>query len=65
MIIIRPPVQEASGKMLAQLKTIGISAFYHDSAAALVVDERIVGAAQKERFSRKNHDGELEKKEIN
>jgi carbamoyltransferase len=65
MIIIRPPIQEASGKLLAHLKTIGISAFYHDSAAALVVEEWIVGAAQKERFSRKNHDGELKKKEIN
>ncbi len=35
---------------------LGISAFYHDSAAALVVDGRIVGAAQEERFSRKKHD---------
>jgi carbamoyltransferase len=51
--------------LLAHLKTIGISAFYYDSAAALVVEEWIVGAAQKERFSRKNHDGELKKKEIN
>ena len=65
MIIIRPLVQQASGKLLAHLKTIGISAFYYDSAAALVVEEWIVGAAQKERFSRKNHDGELKKKEIN
>ena len=65
MIIIRPPVQEASGKLLAHLKTIGISASYYDFAAALVVEEWIVNAAQKERFSRKNHDGELKKKEIN
>jgi carbamoyltransferase len=35
---------------------LGISAFYHDSAAALVVDGRIVGAAQEERFSRVKHD---------
>lgn len=35
---------------------LGISAFYHDSAAALVVDGRIVAAAQEERFSRKTHD---------
>jgi hypothetical protein len=35
---------------------LGISAFYHDSAAALVVDGQIVAAAQEERFSRKNHD---------
>ena len=35
---------------------LGISCFYHDSAAALVVDGRIVAAAQEERFSRKKHD---------
>lgn len=35
---------------------LGISAFYHDSAAALVVDGRIVAAAQEERFSRTKHD---------
>jgi carbamoyltransferase len=38
---------------------LGISAFYHDSAAALVVDGRIVAAAQEERFSRRKHDPEL------
>ena len=35
---------------------LGISAFYHDSAAALVVDGRVVAAAQEERFSRRKHD---------
>ena len=35
---------------------LGISAFYHDSAAALIVDGEIVAAAQEERFSRKKHD---------
>jgi carbamoyltransferase len=35
---------------------LGISAFYHDSAAALVVDGQIVAAAQEERFTRKKHD---------
>lgn len=35
---------------------LGISAFYHDSAAALIEDGRIVAAAQEERFSRKKHD---------
>ncbi len=35
---------------------LGISAFYHDSAAALVKDGRIVAAAQEERFTRKKHD---------
>jgi carbamoyltransferase len=35
---------------------LGISAFYHDSAAALVVDGRIMAAAQEERFTRRKHD---------
>ena len=35
---------------------LGISAFYHDSAAAMVVDGRVVAAAQEERFSRVKHD---------
>ena len=38
------------------MRIIGISAFYHDSAAALVVNGRIVAAAQEERFTRKKHD---------
>ncbi len=37
-------------------KILGISAFYHDSAAALVVDGEIIAAAQEERFTRKKHD---------
>ena len=35
---------------------LGISAFYHDSAACLVKDGKIVAAAQEERFTRKKHD---------
>ena len=35
---------------------LGISAFYHDSAAALIINGEIVAAAQEERFSRKKHD---------
>ncbi len=35
---------------------LGISAFYHDSAAALLVDGKIIAAAQEERFTRKKHD---------
>lgn len=38
------------------MRILGISAFYHDSAAALIDDGRIVAAAQEERFSRKKHD---------
>ena len=35
---------------------LGISAFYHDSAAAIIIDGKIIAAAQEERFSRKKHD---------
>lgn len=38
------------------MRILGISAFYHDSAAALVDDGRVVAAAQEERFTRKKHD---------
>ena len=38
------------------MKVLGISAFYHDSAAALIDDGRIVAAAQEERFTRRRHD---------
>ena len=38
---------------------LGISAFYHDSAAALLVDGEVVAAAQEERFTRKKHDFEF------
>ena len=37
-------------------KILGISAFYHDSAASLLIDGEIVAAAQEERFTRKKHD---------
>jgi len=40
-------------------KILGISAFYHDSAAAIIIDGEIVAAAQEERFSRKKHDPEF------
>ncbi len=38
------------------MKILGISAYYHDSSACLVVDGEIVAAAQEERFTRKKHD---------
>jgi carbamoyltransferase len=38
------------------MRILGISAFYHDSAAALIEDGEIVAAAQEERFTRKKHD---------
>jgi len=44
---------------------LGISAFYHDSAAALVIDGEIVAAAQEERFTRKKHDHEFPFNAIN
>jgi carbamoyltransferase len=44
---------------------LGISAFYHDSAAALLIDGEIVAAAQEERFTRKKHDHEFPRHAIN
>lgn len=38
------------------MKILGISAFYHDSAASIVVNGEIIAAAQEERFTRKKHD---------
>jgi carbamoyltransferase len=46
------------------MRLLGISAFYHDSAAALVEDGRIVAAAQEERFTRKKHDASFPEKAI-
>jgi len=43
---------------------LGISAFYHDSAAALIVDGEIVAAAHEERFSRKKHDSSFPRQAI-
>jgi carbamoyltransferase len=38
------------------IRVVGISAFYHDAAAALIADGEIVAAAQEERFSRRKND---------
>ena len=48
------------------MKTIlGISAFYHDSAATLIKDGNIISAAQEERFTRKKHDSGFPSNAIN
>ncbi len=47
------------------MKILGISAFYHDSAACLVQDGKIISAAQEERFTRKKHDFSFPKNAIN
>jgi carbamoyltransferase len=46
------------------MNILGISAFYHDSAAAVVVDGDIVAAAQEERFTRKKHDPEFPERAV-
>ena len=46
-------------------KILGISAFYHDSSACLLIDGRIIAAAQEERFTRKKHDYSYPKNAIN
>ncbi len=47
------------------MRILGISAFYHDSAAALVEDGRIIAAAQEERFTRKKHDASFPRNAVN
>ena len=41
---------------LSNMNILGISAFYHDSAATILIDGKIIAAAQEERFTRKKHD---------
>lgn len=48
-----------------QLNILGISAFYHDSAAALIQDGALIAAAQEERFSRKKHDAGFPDQAVN
>jgi carbamoyltransferase len=43
---------------------LGISAYYHDSAACLIIDGEIIAAAQEERFTRKKHDQNFPAKAI-
>lgn len=54
----QPPTQLGAGRRGNRMTdlVLGISAFYHDSAAALVADGVPVAAAQQERFSRRRHD---------
>ena len=46
------------------VRILGLSAWYHDSAAALLEDGRIVAAAQEERFSRRKHDAAFPRRAI-
>ena len=52
----RPAHVTTTGSRASTIHLLGISAFYHDSAAAVLRDGKIVAAAQEERFSRKKHD---------
>lgn len=47
------------------MKILGISAYYHDAAACLVIDGEIIAAAQEERFTRKKHDSNFPVNAIN
>lgn len=46
------------------VRVLGLSAYYHDSAAALVCDGEIIAAAQEERFSRKKHDSSFPRRAV-
>src|SRR5690606_1347788 len=47
------------------MNILGISCFYHDSAAAIICDGKLVAAAQEERFTRKKHDASFPEHAIN
>jgi carbamoyltransferase len=53
---MNPRLQPHQPRPADEVNTLGLSAFYHDSAACLVRDGEIVAAAQEERFTRKKHD---------
>ena len=44
---------------------LGISAFYHDSAACIIKNGKIIAAAQEERFTRKKHDSDYPHNAVN
>ena len=46
------------------IRILGISAYYHDSAAALIIDGQIINAIQEERFTRIKHDNSFPEKSI-
>ena len=46
------------------IKILGISAFFHDSAASLIINGKLVAAAQEERFTRIKHDKNFPKNAI-
>ena len=46
------------------MNILGISCFYHDSAAALLCDSKLVAAAHEERFTRKRHDPDIPKRAV-
>ena len=46
------------------MKILGISAFYHDSAATLLIDGKIIASVQEERFTRIKHDKNYPKESI-
>jgi hypothetical protein len=65
LISINSPSQSEVVREFKLNKVIlGISAFYHDSAAAIVVNGNIIAAAQEERFTRKKHDPNFPEKAI-
>ena len=50
---------------MRNIRILGISAYFHDSAVALIEDGEIIYASQEERFSRKKHDERFPKNALN
>ena len=54
----------ALGHLIMAIRILGISAYYHNSAAVLLIDGLIIAATQEERFSRKKHDARFPRSAI-
>ena len=59
-----PDCPETGGRIETEMKVLGLSFGFHDSAAALLIDGRIVAAGQEERFTRIKHDADFPRRAI-
>lgn len=59
-----PHGDRSTGSFRREMRILGISAYYHDSAAALIEDGKVIGAAQEERFSRIKHDASFPREAV-
>src|SRR4051812_30590200 len=56
---MRQPLRWSGRRGSSEMNILGISCYFHDAAAALLVDGQLIAAAEEERFTRKKHDYEF------